>query len=143
MPKPHYLTLILTIAFLPGCSPDSEGRQGISGTVIVDSSPVQTGSLNFTPTEGQATAGGAVISNGKFAIPRDNGLLPGKYRVAISAPASGADRPAPTMPGEAPPLAKDLIPPEWNTASNQIVEVKKGGTNSFPFEISTKSGAKK
>ncbi|HEY2412377.1 MAG TPA: hypothetical protein VGI40_09055 [Pirellulaceae bacterium] len=139
----RFLTFLLATAFLPGCSQDSEGRQGVTGTVHVDTVPVQTGSISFTPTEGQATAGGAVISNGKFAVPRDNGLLPGKYRVAISAPVPGADKPAPVMPGEAPPLAKDLIPPEWNTASKQIVEIKKGGVNSFPFEISSKSAAKK
>jgi len=147
MSKPRFLTLLLALPLLPialllGCSQDSEGRQGLTGIVRVDSAPVQTGSINFTPTEGQATAGGAVISNGKFSIPRDNGLLAGKYRVAVSAPA-GSDKPAPALPGEAPPLAKDLIPPEWNTASNQIVEVKKGGANSFPFEISSKSASKK
>ena len=109
---------------------------------MLDGAPVQSGSVNFAPTEGQATAGGAVISNGKFSIPRDNGLLPGKYRVAISA-AAGGDRPAPALPGEAPPPAKELIPPDWNVASKQIVEVKKGGANSFPFEIATKSAAKK
>jgi hypothetical protein len=139
----RFLTFLLAVAFLPGCSQDSDGRQAVKGTVNVDNAPIQTGSINFTPTEGQGTLGGAVISNGKFSIPRDNGLLPGKYRVAISAPAPGSDKPAPVLPGEAPPLAKDLIPPEWNTASQQIVEVKKGGANSFPFEVATKSAAKK
>jgi hypothetical protein len=143
MPIPRFLTFLLAFAFFPGCSHDSEGRQAVTGSVHVDGEPIKAGSINFTPTEGQATAGGAVISNGKFAIPGDNGLLPGKYRVAISAPASGTDKPAPVMPGEAPPLAKDLIPPQWNTASNQIVEVKKGGSNAFPFEISIKSPPKK
>jgi hypothetical protein len=138
----RFLTFLLATALLPGCSQDSEGRQGVNGTVHLDSAPLQTGSINFTPTEGQATAGGAVISNGKFVVPRDNGLLPGKYRVAISAPAGG-DRPAPALPGEAPPPAKELIPPDWNLNSKQIVEVKKGGVNSFPFEISSKSAAKK
>jgi hypothetical protein len=138
----RYLIFLLATALLPGCSQDSEGRQGLTGIVRVDSAPVQTGSINFTPTEGQATAGGAVISNGKFSVPRDNGLLPGKYRVAISSPAGG-DRPAPALPGEAPPPAKELIPPEWNINSKQTIEVKKGGANSFPFEIDTKSAAKK
>jgi hypothetical protein len=142
MLKLRFSTYLLAIAALSGCSHDSEGRQGVSGTVTLDGAPIQTGSINFTPTEGQATAGGGVISNGKFAIPRDNGLLPGKYRVAVSAPA-GSDKPVPVMPGEAPPLAKDLVPPEWNTASNQIVEVKTGRANTFPFEISTKSAGKK
>lgn len=109
---------------------------------MLDGAPIQSGRINFTPTEGQATSGGGVISSGKYAIPRDNGLMAGKYRVEISA-APVSDRPAPAMPGEAPPLAKDLIPPEWNTASNQIVEVKKGGSNSFSFEVSSKSAAKK
>ena len=143
MPNPRFFAFLLVIALLSGCSHDTEGRQTISGSVQLDGQPIKTGSINFTPTEGQATAGGAVISNGKFAIPGDNGLLAGKYRVAISAPASGTDKAAPALPGEAPPLAKDLIPPEWNTASNQTVEVKKGGPNSFPFEISGKSAAKK
>jgi len=143
MPISRILTLFAAIALLPGCSQDSEGRQGVTGSVQVDGAPLQTGNISFTPTEGQATAGGAVISSGKYAIPRDNGLLAGKYRVSISAPPPGSEKPAPAMPGEAPPLAKDLIPPEWNTASNQIVEVKKGGFNSFPFEVFTKSATKK
>jgi hypothetical protein len=142
MHNSRFLTFLLAIAFLPGCSQDSEGRQAVTGTVNVDSAPVQAGSINFTPTEGQAFAAGAVISNGKFAIPRDNGLLPGKYRVAISAPAGG-EKSAPVLPGEAPPLAKDLIPPDWNLNSKQTIEVKKGGANSFPFDIATKSAAKK
>jgi hypothetical protein len=36
-----------------------------------------------------------------------------------------------------------LIPAEWNSASTQFIELKKGGAFSFPFEISTKSGAAK
>jgi hypothetical protein len=149
MPKPRFLTFLLAVALvhggalLPGCSHDSEGRQSVTGTVTLDGAAVQSGSISFSPTEGQATSGGAVISNGKYSIPRDNGLLPGKYRVSISAPDSSTDRPAPAMPGEAPPLAKELMPPEWNTASNQIVEVKKGSANSFPFEIARKSSSKK
>jgi hypothetical protein len=143
MPIPRILTLFGAIALLEGCSHDFEGRQGVTGVVQVDGAPLQTGNISFTPTEGQATAGGAVISSGKYSIPRDNGLLAGRYRVSISAPPPGSDKPAPAMPGEAPPLAKDLIPPEWNTASERTVEVKKGGSNSFPFEISTKSAPKK
>jgi len=143
MLKPRFLTLLLLGAALAGCSTDSEGRQAVSGTVRLDGAPVKSGSVNFTPTEGQATAGGAVISDGKYSIPRDNGLLAGKYRVAVSVPDLASERAAPAMPGEAPPPVKELVPPDWNTASKQIVEVKKGGANSFPFEISSKPGAKK
>jgi hypothetical protein len=140
--------LVLAVALLSlllgGCSDDSDGLQAISGTVIVDGAPVQSGSISFQPTEGQASSSGAVITNGKYTVPRETGLLAGNYRVAISAPMPGTvDKGIEhALPGEAPPLAKDLIPPEWNSASAHFIDVKKGGSNSFPFEISTKAGAK-
>ena len=139
---------LLTVAallslFLNGCSQESDGRQAISGTVNVDGTPVKAGSISFQPAEGQATASGAVITSGKYSLAKEDGLLPGTYRVAISAPMAGTvDAAAPALPGEAPPLAKDLIPPEWNNASRHTIEVKKTGAQTFPFEISTNGGAK-
>jgi hypothetical protein len=105
---------------------------------------VPAGSISFQPTEGQASSSGAVITNGKYTVPKETGLLAGKYRVAISAPMPGTVDKASeqALPGEAPPLAKDLIPPDWNSASTHVIEVKQGGSNSFPFEISTKAGSK-
>jgi len=144
-----HLSFLLSLLFLfagfltGGCSKNTDGRQAISGTVTVDGTPVPAGSISFQPTEGQATSSGAMISNGKFNIPADDGLLAGKYRIAISAPMPGSEPAnAQALPGDAPPLAKDMIPPDWNTSSKQFVEVKKTGSNTFPFEISTKAGAK-
>jgi hypothetical protein len=138
--------IVLAFLLLPfcGCSQESDGLHAVSGTVNVDGAPVQTGSIRFEPTEGQASFSGSMIINGKYTVPRDTGLLPGKYRVAITAPLPGTvdKSSSQALPGEAPPLAKDLIPPEWNSASTQFIEVKKGGSNVFPFEIATKGGAK-
>src|SRR5215212_9852293 len=114
--------LVLIVALLSlllgGCSQDSDGLQAISGTVIVDGAPVPAGSISFQPTEGQASSSGAMITNGKYTVPRETGLLAGKYRVAITAPMPGTVNTGSqqVLPGEAPPLAKDLIPPDWNTA---------------------------
>lgn len=139
-----WIVLAFICLFCCGCSQDADGLQAVSGTVNVDGVPVQTGSIRFEPTEGQASFSGAMILDGKYTVPRDNGLLAGKYRVAITAPMPGTiDKgSSQALPGEAPPLAKDLIPPEWNSASTQFIEVKKGGSNTFSFDIPTKGGAK-
>src|SRR5262249_45163045 len=72
-----------------GCNNDSLVRYGISGTVNVDGGPLESGHISFHPTEGQATSGGAVVKEGKYSVPREGGLVAGKYRVAINAPAPG------------------------------------------------------
>jgi hypothetical protein len=38
-------------------------------------------------------------------------------------------------PGAPFPLAKERLPKEYNTASKQFVEVKKGESNKFDFSI--------
>ena len=138
------LVVALLSSLLSGYSQDSDGLQAISGSVIVDGAPVPAGSIRFEPTEGQASFSGAMIANGKYTVPKDSGLLAGKYRVAITAPMPGTvdTGSQQALPGEAPPLAKDLIPPDWNSASTHFIEVKKGGGNTFPFEIATKAGSK-
>src|SRR5262249_24983052 len=88
MPKLRFFTLLLVVALLsasllPVCWHDSKGRQAVTGSVMFDDAPLKTGNISFSPTEGQATSGGAVIFNGKYSVPRDNGLLAGKYRVTI------------------------------------------------------------
>lgn len=139
------LTLAVLAAFAAGCSHDPLGRHAISGTVIVDGAPLARGNISFQPTEGQPTSGGAVVTGGKFSVPRDGGLVVGKYRVSINAPVPGTggkvDENA--LPGDPPAPPKELLPAEWNSASTQFIELKKGGPFAFPFEITTKSGTAK
>ncbi len=131
---------ILAVGLLSGCRHDSLGRQAISGTVQVDGAPLAEGNISFQPTEGQATSGGAAVTSGQFVISQGNGLAAGKYRVIIHAPAPGTGGKAEggILPGEAPTPPTERIPPEWNTASNQTIDVKKAGSNSFSLKISTK-----
>jgi hypothetical protein len=134
------IAVALFTALLAGCQPNPLGRQALSGTVQFDSQPLAEGNISFQPTEGQATSGGAPIINGQFAVPSEKGLAPGKYRVIIHAPVPGTGGKAEggVLPGEAPTPPTERIPAEWNTASNQTIDVKKSGTNSFSFVISTK-----
>src|SRR5207244_576719 len=71
---------IAAIASFCGCGSDPLGRRAISGTVNVDGAPLEKGQIRFQPIEKQATSEGAVVTGGKFSVPREHGLVPGKYR---------------------------------------------------------------
>lgn len=125
-----------------GCGgSDPLGRHAISGSVSLEGAPVERGSIGFHPTEKGITSSGGVINGGKYSIAREKGLPAGKYRVTINAPKPGTgpqlDPNAP--PGEPPPPPQELIPPQWNVNSEQIIEVQDKGPFEFSFDIKTKS----
>ena len=131
----------LALCALAGCGGDPHGRYAISGSVRVDGAPLATGNISFQPTENQPTSSGAVVTGGKFSIPRQSGLVAGKYRVVVNAAVPGTEGkavPADAQPGDPPPPAKEMIPPDWNVSSQHTIEVKREGPFDFPFEISTK-----
>ncbi len=130
-----------SLAFVLGCGGDSLGRHAISGAVTVDGAPLQRGNVGFQPVEKTSTtSGGAVVTDGKYSIPRDKGLPTGKYQVRINAAAPGtgsaAAGSAPPGAPEAPP--QELIPPDWNEKSEHTIEVTDKGPNTFNFEVQTK-----
>jgi hypothetical protein len=87
------------------------------------------------------TSSGAVITQGKYTLPREKGLPPGKYRVVINAvkPGTGGELAAGGMPGdEEGPAPEELIPPEWNTESQHFIEIDSSGSTEFTHEIVTK-----
>src|SRR2546421_8935908 len=108
------------VGLIAGCSThDPLGRRGISGTVTFNGAPLEDGSISLQPLEQGTTSSGAVIKLGKYAIAKDKGLPPGKYRVVINAikPGTGTYLPPGKMPGEevgTPPV--ELIPRSWNTS---------------------------
>jgi hypothetical protein len=124
-----------------GCGGDPLGRYAISGSVKVDGAPLEKGNISFQPTQGQATSEGAVVTGGKYSIPREKGLVLGKYRVVINAAVPGTAGkaiPADAQPGDPPPPAKEMIPPDWNVSSQHMIEVKREGPFVFPFDVATK-----
>jgi hypothetical protein len=82
------------------------------------------------------TRTGAVIRDGEYLVPRDKGLVPGKYKVSISAPdklhkLGGDELPGPTSSR----TSKNLIPPEYNLKTKLEVEVRKDKPNRFDFAV--------
>ncbi len=129
--------LVLGIA---GCGNDLGNRQEISGVVTLGGQPLDGGAIEFTPLEiphsdGAQTKSGAPIMQGKYIIPAGQGLVPGKYRVRITA---GTPTPQ-AAPGELPgptfgPPSKERIPADYNTQS-QLEATVTSGRNEFDFQI--------
>lgn len=78
------LATFLSALVMAGCS--SSDRHSVSGDVTLDGKPMENGSISFRPVPGNdSNTAGGTISNGKFHLPANHGLKPGKYMVTIHA----------------------------------------------------------
>jgi hypothetical protein len=107
----------------------------VSGTVTYKGEPLDAGSVTFLYTDQPGPAGGAVITNGRFDVPADRGLLPGNYRVQISSPRGKGERTPEQVAAGASVPAKERIPPSYNTDSKLTIEVTATGPNEFHWKI--------
>jgi hypothetical protein len=126
----------LALGALTGCA-DPLNRQVITGEVNFKGQPVEDGIINFAPLDGQGTGDGAQITKGKYRIPKEKGLSPGKYKVTIYGGngKSGAGDASPDSPNAGQRQSLERIPPKYNEKSDIIKEVTKGGSNKFDFDI--------
>ena len=136
----RHLALLAALAVLSGCADKYGGREEIKGTVTYKGNPVPDGVIKFEAMDGQGSGDGAHISNGGYTIPREKGLTPGKYKVSIyigdgyeGTGDASPDAPAKRTGGGKPGVER--APPEFNTKSTLVREVKKGESNTFDFAI--------
>ena len=122
---------------IAGCQAPSD-RLAVSGEVILDGTPLDSGSIRFSGADKEAPVStGAMIRDGHFDIPQDKGLPPGTYYLQISSPDTASD---PVSTADAPqqrgiPVAQDRIPAAYNVNSDKTVEVTIDGDNHFVFDI--------
>jgi hypothetical protein len=121
---------------LAGCS-DPQGRQAIRGTVIFQGQPLDRGNIEFVPAGGERTQAGAAVQNGRYAIPRDKGLVPGTYKVII---VSWDGPPLVPDTSESPGISVNFttgqrIAARFNDQTILRVDVTKGGENTFDFQV--------
>jgi hypothetical protein len=141
---PHCLRLIpvlLAVLLADGCTDPTRGRQAISGKITLKGVPLDEGVIEFHPQGDSpvhlATKAAALIKDGRYQIPKDKGLMPGKYKVVITS----GDKKVPDLPPDTPPgptktvLSKERIPAQYNVKTNQFVEVTKEGPNQFDYAI--------
>jgi hypothetical protein len=131
------LAVFVAVVGLTGCGGETN-KKAVSGTVAWKSQPLETGRIRFLPADaGVHTETGAVITDGKFDIPSEHGLLPGKYKVKISSP----DPKSGGGPPDAPPgdrggyPATERIAAKYNSKTELTAEVTADGKNHFEFKL--------
>jgi hypothetical protein len=131
------LSALITLSS-SGCGDATGGRCAISGTVRFQGKPLDQGNILFIPVASTlATQAGTSITKGTYAIPKMQGLLPGRYKVSISS----GDGETPAGPTDRPPgpsgnfSSQERIPRNFNVESTQEVDVKQEGSNQFDFDI--------
>jgi hypothetical protein len=129
------------VAIAAGCGGeggDSLPREPVSGSITFAGAPLATGTIQFFPLQqgaGNATVAFGMIADGKYAIPREQGLVPGGYKVIVSSSPAGGEPEAGTMPGMSPPPVKDLIPAKYNANTTLNAEIKKDAENVVDFDL--------
>src|SRR5437867_983551 len=96
------------VASLVGCASGEAKRFAITGTVKWQGKPLDQGTILFLAEDPSLGSGnGAPIRDGKYIIPADQGLLPGRYKISISSadPKKALDPNA--DPGAPGPVYKD------------------------------------
>jgi hypothetical protein len=137
--------LFLPLAgFLGGCGPKGGTLNEVTGTVLFDNQPLEDGIIDFEPLDSQGSKQGASIVKGEYKIPKTKGLMAGRYKVSILA---GDGMSGSGNAGAAPGKAKtggspgvERAPPEYNTNSKQIVEIKDSEPNKFDFSVPARKG---
>jgi hypothetical protein len=141
------IALVLTFG-MAGCSQplDDLPREPVSGTVMMDGQPLAEAVIQFTPTGATAKSpiagANGEIKDGQFSIPREEGPVPGTYKVSIShaelkdVPSKGKVNTS--IPQRNKKVGPEQIPADYNTKSKLEVEIKSGGAGDLKFELKSK-----
>jgi hypothetical protein len=133
--------LPLATLSLTGCSDPYAGRYGVVGEVKLKGQALSHATVSFEPIEKQDTRASATVDDGKYTIPRESGLQPGRYLIRVSAgdgvtainPVDENNPPGPT--GSRNIISKDLVPRDWNVDSKQERTITKDSPNKVDFDI--------
>lgn len=72
------------LVLLLGCGQSQ--RLALTGVVTLDGQPLNEGSITFMPQSGTTSpSAGANVTQGHFSVSAEKGVLPGKFRVEITA----------------------------------------------------------
>jgi hypothetical protein len=127
---------------LPGCgSPKSTTTVG--GTISLDGLPLDNGAISFYPVDGgdvtaAQSAGATIGKDGRYQAE----VAPGRFRVEITSSRVVGQRKAyediPDSPME--DILEELIPPQYNTASELVRDVDIG-TSTVDFQLTKSKNA--
>jgi hypothetical protein len=97
----------------------------ISGVILLDGQPLSSGRILFF-SEGteQPACDVSLIHDGEYVIPDSPTLIPATYEIRISG-----------LEEHVTPATKEPLPSRYNSESVLRVQIKRGGTHRFNFEL--------
>lgn len=123
------------LLFVLGCGGDQ--RQSLTGTVTLDGQPLAEGSITFMPQAGTTSpSAGANITEGRFSISAEKGLLPGVFRVEITAKRKTGEQVMSDTAGMVEQY-EQFLPACYNRESQLTATVPQGG-KPLEFALSSK-----
>jgi hypothetical protein len=135
--------LVAAFTFLSvGCGgKEGPGRMGVRGAVQFDNAPLASGRILFVPeppTQGPVAS--AVIVDGAYQIPAEQGVVAGKHSVQIEGTINLGfpidDEEAYARRGGA-PLPPNPVPLRYNRRSTLKAEVAPDGEQTFDFQLTS------
>lgn len=124
----RYLLPAAAILFACGCEPQTHGT--LSGKVTLNGQPVPSGSIRFTPIDGNSSSASCLIRDGSYQakIPVNT------HRVVISSPQVVGGKPGSNPTTDDGVQVKQAIPKQYNDASTLTVTVEPGKTE-YDFDL--------
>ena len=128
-PSSGFLGLVLLL-LLGGCSKEATTAE-VSGALLVDGRPAETGAIGFFPVDGQSPTSGAAIKDGRYTA-----QVPfGKTKVEIRVPkVVGEKKLYDTPDSPVKPILEESLPEKYNEESELEIDVQPG-TNSHDFDL--------
>ena len=126
----------LALAFA-GCGGgrDNLPREPIAGTFAVEGEPLASGAIRFQSDNAETPAVGGLISDGKFAIPRAEGPVPGTYKVQVTENTTPPVRDLNNFQLRTKRTGPSKLTPFYRKGMNLTAEVKAGQENRYGFNL--------
>jgi len=133
-------SLLLGLVVTCDCDPGNElGRLPISGTVLLDGKPMDSGDIQFRPHGQRGVGSGTIITDGHYEIGMKKGLPAGKYLVRIYSPVLIGSKGASRTEGLGGAInSVERVPEKYNTNSEEVITISSQEPNTFDFSIEAK-----
>ncbi len=123
---------------------DGLPRQPVAGSITLDGQRLPSGVITFYPAlrviNGTTVVGAAMIRDGRFTIPRVEGLTPGKYRVSINASDQTKARGRGRFRDEddrKDRVSKELVPTQYNSKTGLEIEIQQHAIKEMKIELTS------
>lgn len=119
--------------FIAGCN-SGTAYKPVSGSVSYAGEPLKKGVITLYPN-GEGTTSGCEIIDGKFSISKENGPIPGNYRVEIIAFKSTGKTEFDIDQQKEVDIEEQFLPKRYNRDSKLEMNVTSDGENVFDFDL--------